>query len=114
LLYSSGFIELNTDSITNINSGTLINLNSPIIWLGVKKDGTEPTEPLLLGNKVKELLNLLLSTLETLGNNLSSVVVSPEGSPLAGVNVAGASLTESLLTLHKQLKDITSNTNFTV
>jgi hypothetical protein len=113
LIYSKTNIELNTDNIININAGSRTHVNTPLVWLGNKSDGTQPTEPLLLGNKTVDLLNQLLTVLETLGNDLTKVVTTPPGSPLVGVNVAGARLTGNLTELHKKLIDILSNNNFT-
>jgi hypothetical protein len=113
LIYSKTNIELNTDNIVNINAGNRIHLNTPTIWLGNKADGTSPTEAILLGNKTVDLLNQILTVLETLGNDLTKVVTPPPGSPLTGVNVAGSRLTGNLTEVHKKLIDILSNNNFT-
>jgi hypothetical protein len=115
LLFAKTNIELNTDNITNLNSGQRVHLNSPIIWLGSdKKTGQQPTEPLLLGNKTVKLLTDLMAAITRLGNDLASVVVTPQGSPLTGVNTAGATAVKKIEALQKQLKNITSNSNFTV
>jgi hypothetical protein len=113
VLISSGFIELNTDSIININAGNYTHINSPKISLGTKKDGTVADEPLLLGNKTKDLLTQLISILSTLGNDLTSVITPPPGAPLVGVNIAGTNLTAALSTLQDLIKDISSTNNFT-
>jgi hypothetical protein len=115
LLFAKTNIELNTDNITNLNSGQRVHINSPIIWLGSdKKTGQQPTEPLLLGNKTVKLLTDLMAALTTLGNDLASAVVTPQGSPLTGVNTAGAAAVKKIEALQKQLKNITSSSNFTV
>lgn len=113
VLISSGFIELNTDSIINLNAGNYTHINSPKISLGTKKDGTVADEPLLLGNKTKDLLTQLISILSTLGNDLTSVITPPPGAPLVGVNIAGTNLTAALSTLQDLIKDISSTNNFT-
>lgn len=113
VLISSGFIELNTDSIINLNAGGYTHINSPKISLGTKKDGTIADEPLLLGNKTKDLLTQLMSIIEELSNGLASAVSPPQGSPLIGINTAGVSAVGKLEALQKQLKNITSTNNFT-
>jgi hypothetical protein len=113
VLISSGFIELNTDSIINLNAGAYTHINSPKISLGTKKDGTVADEPLLLGNKTKDLLTQLMSIIEELSNGLASAVAPPQGSPLIGINTAGVSAVGKLEALQKQLKNITSTNNFT-
>jgi hypothetical protein len=116
LLFAKTNIELNTDNITNLNSGKRVHINSPIIWLGSDLiTGQQPTEPLLLGNKTVKLLTDLMDALAKLGNDLTSVAVPSQGSPLTGVNTAGASLTTKVIELQKLLKGgITSNNNFTI
>jgi hypothetical protein len=115
LLFAKTNIELNTDNITNLNSGQRVHINSPIIWLGSNLiTGQQPTEPLLLGNKTVALLTSLIDGLSTLGAQLKAAIVSPEGSPLTGVNTAGGTLIGKIEGWQKQLKDITSNSNFTV
>ena len=54
-----------------------------------------------------------MSIIEELSNGLASAVAPPQGSPLIGVNVAGASAVGKLEALQKQLKNITSTNNFT-
>jgi len=115
LLFAKTNIELNTDNITNLNSGQRVHLNSPIIWLGSnKKTGTQPTEPLLLGNKTVNVLTQLIKALSDVGNALTEIVTTPPGSPLTSANTAGTKLVAKMNALQKQLKNITSNSNFTV
>jgi len=114
MIFAKTNIELSTNNIINHNAGRRVHLNSPIIWLGTKPDNTQPTEPLLLGNKTTELLRQLISILSTLGTDLTSVVTPLPGAPLVGVNAAGTKLAASLSTLRDLLKDITSKNNFTI
>jgi hypothetical protein len=90
------------------------NLNTKYVFLGTKLNGKAPTEPLLLGNKTTKLLNDLISALNDLGNALTSVVSTPQGSPLIGVNTAGTALVGKLQSIQKQLKNIKSQNNYTV
>lgn len=113
MLFAKSNIELNTNNIINFNANDRIHLNSPVILLGTK-DNKAPTEPLLLGNTTKELLNELISAIQELGNNLSSVITTPQGSPLTQVNLAGKDIVSKLNTIQSKLKNITSNSNFTV
>lgn len=112
-LFAKKNIEINTNNIINLNAGNRTHINSPVILLGTKPDGESPTEPLLLGNKTKKILIDLISTLNKLGNDLSSVISTPKGSPLVGVNTAGSSLVSSLQSIQNNLKEITSENNFT-
>jgi hypothetical protein len=113
MIFAKTNIEINTNNIINLNAGNYTHVNSPKISLGTKKDGTVADEPLLLGNKTKDLLTQLMSIIEELSNGLASAVAPPQGSPLIGVNIAGASAVGKLEALQKQLKNITSTNNFT-
>jgi hypothetical protein len=115
LLFAKTNIELNTDNITNLNSGQRVHINSPVIWLGSNLiTGQQPTEPLLLGLKTQDLLTGLINALSELGNSLVSVSTPPPGSALVGVNTAGETLVKKLKPLQEKLKDITSKNNFTI
>ena len=83
------------------------------MFLG-SSSGTQNYEPLLLGNKTVELLTSLMKALSDLGNNLTEVVTTPQGSPLTGVNTAGAKLTQKIVALQNTLKNITSEHNYTI
>jgi hypothetical protein len=47
-----------------------------------------------------------MAALSELGNSLTSIVTTPQGSPLTGANTAGAKLVKKIEVLQKQLKDI--------
>ena len=113
MIFAKTNIEINTNNIINLNAGRYTHINSPKISLGTKKDGTIADEPLLLGNKTKDLLTQLMSIIEELSNGLASAVAPPQGSPLIGINTAGVSAVGKLEALQKQLKNITSTNNFT-
>jgi len=114
MIFAKTNVEINTKNIINLNAGSRVHLNSPIIFLGTKKDGTTPTEPVLLGNKTTKLLTDLMAALSELGNALTSVVTTPQGYPLTGANTAGAKLTQKVESLQKQLKNITSTSTYTI
>ena len=114
-LISSGFIELNTDSIINLNAGQYINLYSDKILLGVKADNTVPDEPVLLGNQTVILLEQLITALNALGGYLASAVVptSDGGIPIPAVNHGGIQLLNDMSGICDQLLKITSNKVYT-
>ncbi len=114
MFFAKTNIELCTKNVINLNAGSRTHINSPIILLGTKDGGKAPTEPLLLGNKTKDLLNDLISLLGELGNDLSSVISTPKGSPLVGVNMAGKNVISKLSNIQNKLKEINSTSNFTV
>jgi hypothetical protein len=122
LLTSSGLIELNTDSIININSRGYIHLNiesqnkDSKILLGTQPGGIAPIEPVLLGNKTYELLLDLLSSLSTLASYLTTanVPTSDGAIPISDINSAGDQLFADVATLMDQINTIQSQKVFTV
>ena len=113
MIFAKTNIEINTNNIINLNAGNYTHINSPNISLGTKSDGSLADEPLLLGGKTVELLTQLMSILSELGNGLSSVISTSQGSPLVGVNTIGVNIVGKIEDLQKKLKNITSNNNFT-
>jgi hypothetical protein len=122
LLFSKGLIELNADSIININSGGYIHLHieprnrDSKILLGTRPGGEVPIEPVLLGNKTYELLLDLLSSLSVLASYLTTAnTPTSDGSiPIPDVNSAGDQLFADVQTLMDQLSTIQSQKVFTV
>jgi hypothetical protein len=113
MIFAKTNVEINTNNIINLNAGFYTHINSPKISLGTKSNGDVADEPLLLGNKTTALLTQLMNVLGELCNGLSAAVTTPQGSPLTGVNAAGASAVGKIEALQKQLKDIVSINNFT-
>jgi hypothetical protein len=116
LLFAKTNIELNSDNIININAGRVAHINSPSIALGTKKDGTYPTEPVLLGNKTYELLLDLMGALTSLAGFLSSATVpTTEGAIcITDCNVAGEQLFSDVSNMLGKLETITSQKVYTV
>jgi len=114
MIFAKTNIEINTNNIINLNAGNRVHLNTKKVFLGSKKDGSAPDEPVLLGDKTKLLLSKLLKALSELGNNLSTIVATPPGTPLAGANVAGGKLSTKMNALQKELKNILSENTFTI
>jgi len=113
MLFAKTNIELNTKNIINLNAGERTHLNSPKNFIGSNKDGTLPTEPLLLGNQTVNLLTDLMLAIGEFGGELSSVISAPAGSPLVDLNVAGNKLTNSIDNLMGKLEKIVSQQNYT-
>lgn len=113
MLFAKTNIELSTNNIINFNAKKRVHFNTPNIFLGIKENGELPDEPLLLGNKTQELFVKLLELLSELGNNLSTVVSTPQGSPLVGVVTAGETMISKIEELQELTKNITSSNNFT-
>jgi len=116
LLFAKGNIELSTDNVVNINAGRVAHINAPSIALGTNKDGTYPTEPILLGGKTYELLLDLFGALSLLAGSLSEAsVATREGAILVtSCNVAGEQLLADVENLLTKLDTITSQKVYTI
>jgi hypothetical protein len=122
LIFSKSNIELSTDNIINLNAGEIIHLNidnknpDAKILLGTDKNGTLPSEPVLLGGKTHDLLLEILNALTTLAGFLSAATVpSPEGAvPVPNCNLGGEQLFNDVSGLIDKLSTITSEKVYTV
>jgi hypothetical protein len=122
LIYGANNVDLNSDNIININAGNYIHLhidqnnsNSQIL-LGTNKNGTVPTEPVLLGGKTHDLLLEMLNAMTTLAGFLASATVPTTEGAIAVVdcNMAGEQLLNDVSTLIDKLETITSDKVYTV
>jgi hypothetical protein len=116
LLFAKNNIELNTDNIININAGRVAHINSPSIALGIKLDGSYPTEPVLLGNKTHDFLLELLGSLSSLASSLTTAAAATtEGAALIpSCNAAGEQLFADITRLIDKLENITSDNVYTI
>jgi hypothetical protein len=113
MIFAKTNIELNTNNVINLNAGERTHLNSPRNFIGTNSDGNLPTEPLLLGNQTVNLLTDLMSVIGDFGNDVSSAISSPEGSPIIELNTAGNKLSTSIDNLMSKLEKIVSQQNYT-
>lgn len=113
MIFAKTNIEINTKNVINLNAGERTHLNSPRNFIGSNRDGSLPTEPLLLGNKTVELISDLMKALGDFGSEASSVVTPPAGSPLVDINAAGVKLTTTINNLLGKLEKILSKQNYT-
>jgi len=116
LLFAKGNIELSTDNIININAGRVAHINSPSIALGIKKDGTYPTEPVVLGGQMSYAFDLLIAALDNLAASLSTATVpTTEGAmSIPSCNNAGAQLFADLKRLCDQVEKCFSTNVYTI
>ena len=116
LLFAKSNIELNSDNIININAGRVAHINSPTICLGTNKDGSYPTEPVLLGGKTHDLLLDLCNTLINLAGYLATATVpTTEGAiPVTACNHGGEQLFNDISNLIDKLSTITAEKVYTV
>lgn len=116
LLFAKTNIELNSDNIININAGQVAHINSPSIALGINKDGSYPTEPVLLGGQTHDLLLEVCNTLRRLAGYLAIAAVPTSDGPICiqSCNDAGAQLFSDVNTLIDRLGNITSTKVYTI
>jgi len=96
-LYSQGPVYLQSDKVG-------ITLQDNLIFLGPSSKPTE-TQPVLLGNDVKELLINLVKALSDFSTALVTAKVTPEGTGLMDVNLASEQLQVVLDFISTKLTD---------
>jgi hypothetical protein len=121
MIFAKTNVEISTNNIINLNSGLHTHINSPVIFLGTKQStsflfnsiNSLPDEPVLLGRSTVTLINKLMDILCKLGNNLTSTVSPPPGSPIMEINAVGTSLVNDINIIRKDLEKLLSKTTFT-
>lgn len=110
VIYSTTNTELYANDNVTLNANTAILLNSDKIILGTEKNSSQyPEQPAVLGIVLEDILQDLISALSSFGNSLTSVVTTPEGTSLIGVNTAGSRLSGDLLRIIDKVENIKSN-----
>jgi hypothetical protein len=112
MIFAKTNVEISTKNIINLNAGDRVHLNSDRVFLGTINNQL-PTENIVLGGKLHDLLLNLMDALHEFGTGLSSVVGSPEGTPAADIISAARGLCTSINTLENNLEGILSQQNFT-
>ena len=112
MIFAKTNVEISTKNTINLNAGDRVHLNSGRIFLGTVNDQL-PTENIVLGGKLHDLLLNLMDALHEFGTSLSSVVGSPEGTPATDIITAARGLCNSINTLENNLEGILSQQNFT-
>jgi len=108
LLFSSKVISLSSNEGIHFNTEKEFIVNSSKIQLGI-----DATEPLVRGNKFKNLMNKLLLDLENVGDQLFTATDS-NGNAIPSVQTAGNSLIKSTKRIRTLLKTINSEQNYTI
>ena len=112
MIFAKTNVEINTKNIINLNAGERVHLNTNAVFLGTFNNEL-PTENLVLGNRLYNLLDNLLEGLSTFGNSLSTVVGSPEGAPAMDIINAAEGLLNDIERAENALETILSQTSFT-
>ena len=112
MMFAKTNVEINTNNIINLNANERVHLNSNTVFLGTVNNQL-PTEPIVLGNRLYDLLEGLLDGLQTFSITLTTVVASPEGAPMIDLNNAAQALSNKLENVEGKIENILSNRNFT-
>ncbi len=112
MIFAKTNVEISTKNIINLNAGDRVHLNGNRVFLGTVNDQL-PTENIVLGGKLHDLLLNLMDALHEFGTGLSSVVGSPEGAPAADIISAARGLCNSIDRLENNLEGILSQQNYT-
>jgi hypothetical protein len=112
MLFAKTNVEISTKNTINLNADDRVHLNGGRVFLGTVNNQL-PTENIVLGGKLHDLLLNLMDVLHEFGTNLSSVVGSPEGAPATDIITAARGLCTSVDKIEKDLEGILSQQNFT-
>jgi len=112
MLFAKNNVEISTKNIINLNADERVHLNSDTVFLGTVNNEL-PTEPIVLGNKLYDVLEGLLEGLQTFSIALTTIVASPEGAPMIDLNNAAEALSNKLESVENKIESILSNRNFT-
>lgn len=112
MIFAKTNVEINTNNIINLNANERVHLNTDAVFLGTVNNGL-PTEPIVLGNKLYDLLEGLLDGLQTFSISLTTVIASPEGTPMIDLKNAAEALSNKLENVEGKIESILSNRNFT-
>ena len=112
MIFAKTNVEINTNNIINLNANERVHLNTNAVFLGTVNNQL-PTEPIVLGNRLYNLLEGLLDGLQTFSITLTTIVASPEGAPMIDLNNAAQALSNKLENVEGQIENILSNRNFT-
>ena len=107
-LFSSKVISLSSNEGVHINTEKEFITNASKIKLGI-----DASEPLVRGNKFKNMMNKLLSDLENVGEQLL-IATDSNGNALSAVQTAGNSLIKSSKRIKTLLKTVNSEQNYTL
>jgi hypothetical protein len=104
-------VSIQTEGTVNIDSKDYTIINSPKIYLGL--NSYNESQPLLLGQNSYDLFNKIISSLESLSNDLVSAISTPTGTPIVSLTQASAKLKANISVMKTQISKIKSKKNFT-
>ena len=120
LLFNSNkdHILLNSALTIGFNSVRGFNFDTPASFVvkapQIKMGDKEATEPMLLGNKTINTINVICDELIKLSIPLSSLAEILPASAKSAVNIAAANMTEAINIEKNKLNELKSKTNFLI
>ena len=112
MLFAKTNVEISTKNIINLNADDRVHLNGGRVFLGTVNNQL-PTENIVLGGKLHDLLLNLMDSLHEFGAGIASAISSPEGTPATDIIAAARGLCTSIDRIEKDLEGILSQQNFT-
>ena len=112
MIFAKTNVEISTKNIINLNADDRVHLNGGRVFLGTVS-GQLPTENIVLGGKLHDLLLNLMDSLHEFGTGIASAIGSPEGTPATDIIAAARGLCTSIDKIEKDLEGILSQQNFT-
>ena len=107
-MFADKIISLSSNKGIHINTSDGVYMNGEEIKLGLNA-----TQPIPLGNELKNLLDLTLNLLSDVGA-LLSVATDSNGNPIPQVTTAGSKLIKTTSKLKTLTKKINSKQNYTL
>lgn len=109
IIYGHKSINLNSLGTINIQSNNEVVIIGKELYL----NSNNKSEPIILGESLFQVLDLLLQQLEFFSSAVSTSVSTPVGTPLGPMNTTALQLNTTIQQLREILPDIKSKTTFT-
>jgi len=109
MIYGHKSINLNSLGTINIQSNNEVVIIGKELYL----NSNNKSEPVILGESLFQVLDLLLQQLEFFSSAVSTSVSTPVGAPLGPMNTTALQLNTTIQQLREILPDIKSKTTFT-
>ena len=109
MIYGNKSVNINSQGSINFDSNKEFVTISPRIFLGT----TSTEEPLVKGQTLYKILEVLLKQMALFTEACSIVVGVPEGNEIEPINTAAAQLNSTITQLQELLPKIKSDFNYT-
>jgi len=103
-------ISLSTKGTINFDSSKHFIVNSSKIYLGLNSH--KESQAILLGNNTYNLLSKIIDTLNTISNELNSVISTPTGTTIPQLSMLSAKISAKIPKMREDLAKILSKKSF--